>query len=92
MLQTVNVTDFRNNLFEYIRLIDRGYEFEVEKAGRKVFKTVKVVDDWATRAGELYKLMKKWGGKFPDWKYSRTEFRDNKAEKEYLKRMEELWN
>ena len=92
MTMTVNITDFRKNIFKYTDLMLNGYEFEVERAGRKVFKTSRPdIDDVRARGERLYKLLKKVGGKFPDWKYSRALFRDNKAEREYAKRMENLW-
>ncbi|KKU67696.1 MAG: hypothetical protein UX92_C0029G0008, partial [Candidatus Amesbacteria bacterium GW2011_GWA1_47_20] len=37
MTMTVSITDFRNNIFKYTSLMLEGYEFEVEKGGRKVF-------------------------------------------------------
>ena len=83
MTMTVSITDFRNNIFKYTSLMLEGYEFEVEKGGRKVFKTVKVVDDSAAKARNLLKILKKYKGKFPNWDINVDKMRHNKAEREY---------
>lgn len=86
MMQTVNITDFRKNLFEYTRLIDEGHVFEVEKAGKKVFKTVKVEDDSKARARKLLQILKKCKGKFANWDIDVDKMRHNPAEWEYSNR------
>ncbi len=86
MTMTVNITDFRKNIFKYADLIQKGYEVEVEKGGTKIFRTVKTVDDSATKAKQLLKILKKYKGKFPDWDIDIDKMRHNKAEKEYMNR------
>ncbi len=92
MTMAVNITDFRKNIFKYVDLIGKGYEVEVERSGRKVFKTTKIVDDSAARAKDLAKALKAAAGKFPNWDINVEELRYGPTEKAYEKRMARLKN
>src|SRR3989304_10230159 len=81
MTMTVNITDFRKNIFKYVDLIDKGYEVEVEKSGRKVFKTTKITADSATKAKELARALKLAAGKFSNWNIDIEMLRYGPAEK-----------
>ena len=92
MTLTVNITDFRQNLFGYVKLLAReGYEMDVEREGEPVLTVTRAKKRTNAKYRKLYELLKKYGGKFPDWKYSRAEFRDNMAEKGYWERIDNLW-
>lgn len=89
MTMTVSITDFRKNLFEYADLVDRqGYEFEVEKEGKKMLIISKAVDDSKARSKRLARALRAAAGKFPKWEYDREWFR-GKKEIEWMKRLEE---
>ena len=88
MTMTVSITDFRQNLFDYARLVgEKGYEIEIENAGKAVAKLVpSKTSDRVVRARKALKLLKKLGGKFPDFDDSAYRNRRSKAEMEYSKR------
>lgn len=89
MTMTVNITDFRKNLFKYANLVDKGYEVEVEKGGRRIMVVSQPgIDDIKKRGMRAYQIAKKLAGKFPDWEYDREWFR-GKKEIEWMKRLEE---
>ena len=64
MTTTVPITEFRKDLFKYADLVAyQGYEVEVEKKGRKLFKVVKTEDDLIARSREALELAKELVGK-----------------------------
>lgn len=87
MNTTVSISQFRKNLFTYADLIvNKGYEVEVEKDGKKVFRAVKVdEDDAKKRAKKLLEISKKMAGKWKDVNFDREFFR-GKKELKYWKR------
>ena len=88
MTMTVSITDFRNNLFEYADLVDRqGYEFEVEKEGKKMLKISKAVDDSKERSKRVARALRAAAGKFPEFEYDREFFR-GKGEVKWMKNLE----
>ena len=87
MIISVPITEFRQNIFKYGRLVEKnGYEIEVENEGRKSFKAVKVDNTPQERAKRALKAIKKLGGAFPDFKRDNAFFR-GKKEIEYMKRL-----
>ena len=89
MTMTVSITDFRNNIFKYADLVQKGYDLEVEKSGDAVFRVGKPLkEDIKRRGKELYELLKKAKGKFPNWKYDAGRMRRNKVEMEYIKNLD----
>lgn len=88
MTLTVNITDFRQNLFKYADLVEtEGYEVEVEKAGESIGKFVpSKTSDRVARARKALKLLKELGGKFPDFDDSAYRNRRSKKEMEYILR------
>ena len=90
MTMTVNITDFRKNLFDYTKLVgEKGYEIEIENAGKAVAKLVpSKMSDRVVRARKALKLLKELGGKFPDWDYDADKVRRNKVETDYMKNLD----
>ena len=89
MTMTVNITDFRKNLFKYADLIRKGYEIDVEKVGQTILRAVPPkIPDRVARARKALKLLKELGGKFPDWEYDADKVRRNKVEMEYMKNLD----
>ena len=88
MTLTVNITDFRQNLFKYADLVETaGYEVEVEKEGRKILAVTKPKKENAkARAARFARAVKAAAGKFPDFDYDREFFR-GKKEIEYMKNL-----
>jgi hypothetical protein len=88
MITSVPITEFRKDLFKYADLVAyQGWEVEVEKKGRKLFKLVKPEDDLTTRSREALELAKELVGKI---KFDKKIFR-NKREREYVKHLGENW-
>ena len=88
MITSVSITEFRKDLFRYADLVALyGYEIEVEKKGRKLFKVVKSEDDLKSRAEKKLELAEKLVGKI---KFDKRLFR-NKRELEYMRRLGENW-
>lgn len=88
MTLTVNITDFRQNIFKYADLVRlAGYEFEVEKEGSEVFYVSKPKkNDAKARAVRLARAVKAAAGKFPDFDYDGEFFR-GKKEIEYMRNL-----
>lgn len=87
MNSIVSITSFRKNLFDYAKLVaEEGYEIEVEKDGKRIFKLVKVTDDPKQRAKKALKLTKKLGGSWKDAKLDEEFFR-GKKEKKYMSKL-----
>ena len=87
MITSVSITEFRRDLFRYADLVaSGGYEFEVEKKGRKVFKVVKTSDSSKERARRALAAAKKLGGTFKNASFDRGFFR-GKKELEYMKNL-----
>lgn len=86
---TVPITEFRKNLFKYADMVAlEGYDVEVEKKGRKLFRVAMVEeDDLKIRAERALELAKKMAGKIT---FDRRLFR-NRREKEYMKHLGESW-
>ena len=85
---TVPITEFRKDLFRYADMVAlQGYEIEVEKNGRKLFKVVKPEDDLTARSRQALEIAKKLVGKI---KFDKRLFR-NKREREYIKHLGENW-
>jgi hypothetical protein len=88
MTTTVPITEFRKDLFRYADMVAlQGYEIEVEKNGRKLFKVVKPEDDLTARSRQALEIAKKLVGKI---KFDKRLFR-NKREREYIKHLGENW-
>lgn len=88
MITSVPITEFRKDLFRYADLVALyGYEIEVEKKGRKLFKVVKPEDDLTARSQQALEIARKLVGKI---KFDKRLFR-NKREREYIKHLGENW-
>lgn len=87
MITNVPITEFRKDLFKYADLVAlQGYEVEVEKRGRKLFKIIKADDTSRERTRKALAAIKKLGGAFPDFKRDNAFFR-GKKEIGYMKRL-----
>jgi hypothetical protein len=87
MITSVPITEFRKDLFKYADLVAyQGWEVEVEKDGRKIFKVSRVENTPQKRAERAIAALKKLGGAFPDFKTDNEFFR-GKKEIEYMKRL-----
>ena len=88
MTMMVNITDFRKNISRYADLVGKGYEVEVERAGRKAMVISQPkVDDVIEKGRRAYEIAKKLAGKFPNWDYDRESFR-GKKEIDWMRRLE----
>ena len=87
MITSVPITEFRKDLFKYADLVALyGYEIEVEKKGRRIFKVIKAVDSSKERARRALAAAKKLGGTFKNASFDREFFR-GKKELEYMKNL-----
>lgn len=87
MTLTVNITDFRQNLFKYADLVETaGYEIEVENEGRKVFEASPVKNDSRMRGKRLARAFKNAAGKFKNVDFQTDKLR-NARELEYMKKL-----
>ena len=87
MNMTVSITKLRRDLFSYAKLVaERGYEVEVEKDGRGLFKLVAIGSDTMARARRGLAILKKIGGKFANDDFDRSFFRGEK-ETGYAKKL-----
>jgi len=87
MITSVPITEFRKDLFRYADLVAlQGYEVEVEKKGRKIFKISKIEDTLQARAKRALPIVKKLGGSMPNFNRDNQFFR-GKKEIEYMKHL-----
>ena len=89
MITSVPITEFRKDLFKYADLVAfQGYEFEIEKKGRKLFKIVKLEDDLKAKAERALAILPKIAGKLgvTDRKFFR-----GRKEIDYMKKLGSKW-
>ena len=85
MVRSVPITNLRKNIFDYARLVsEEGYEIEVEKNGKKIFKLTKIERGPKEAAKRALKIARKLGG---IWKNVDSEFFRGKKEKIYMKKL-----
>ena len=82
MITTVPITEFRKDLFRYADLVAlEGYEVEVEKNGKRIFKVSRVEDTPQARAKRALAILKQLGGSMPNFKRDNEFFRGKKETK-----------
>lgn len=97
MTHVVSITDFRNNIFDYANLVNKGDAVEVEKDGKRVLRVTAIDEDSPEERAKylLEHVLPKVGGIWKDVPQSEfdklnEQFRGKKA-KAYMRKLRQAW-
>ena len=84
MTYIISISEFRNNIFNYTSLIDKGHDLVIEKEGKAIYKVTKHTDDSVAKATKMLQLLPHLKG---IWKDNQDDFFRGSKETEYMKKI-----